>query len=234
MNKENKLIIYIKNHESRFIIVLMIITAILITIAGFLFHQQFIRILPLYFSLIIAYLNSKVNRYASLMGGLNSILYAAIYLSLHLYGNAAYAFFFSFPLQIITFIRWSKKPWGKSTVFRSMSGKLKILTAAIFAVCWISLFLFLHYTDADFIVLDCTGTLLGILTTILMMLSFIEYAGLMFINCFVSILLNFFMMIKIPGQTTYFIYSVYSLICTTITFIRARQIYARQIQESAE
>jgi hypothetical protein len=58
---------------------IMAVTAAGITIAGFLFHQSFFRILPLYISLIIALLQSRMIRYASLIGGINSILYALVY-----------------------------------------------------------------------------------------------------------------------------------------------------------
>ena len=53
---------------------LMAVTAILITVTGILFHQSFIRILPLYVSLVVGVLQSRANRYASLLGGMNSIL----------------------------------------------------------------------------------------------------------------------------------------------------------------
>lgn len=81
-------------------------TAALITAAGLYFHQDFFRILPLYVSLFVLIFSAKVNRYAFLIGGLNSILYAAVYFAYGLYGMAVYALVFSFPIQMLSFFRW--------------------------------------------------------------------------------------------------------------------------------
>ena len=81
-------------------------TAALITAAGLYFHQDFFRILPLYVSLFVLIFSAKVNRYAFLIGGLNSILYAAVYFAYGLYGMAVYAFVFSFPIQMLSFFCW--------------------------------------------------------------------------------------------------------------------------------
>ena len=91
---------------------LMAVTAVLITVTGIIFRQSFIRILPLYVSLLVGLLQSRANRYASLLGGLNSILYTLVYIYLGLYASAGYALLFSFPLQIVTFILWSRRKRG--------------------------------------------------------------------------------------------------------------------------
>ena len=80
------------------------ITGVLITIAGVYYKQDFLRILPLYISLIIASLQSRVNRYASLLGSINSLLYGAVYIFYGIYASAISAFLFSFPIQMLTFI----------------------------------------------------------------------------------------------------------------------------------
>ena len=56
-------------------LILLAVTAILITVTGILFRQNFLHILPLYVSLVVGILQSRANRYACLLGGLNSILY---------------------------------------------------------------------------------------------------------------------------------------------------------------
>ena len=45
-------------------------TAVLITVTGIKFNQSFFRILPLFISLFVANLQSRVNRYGSLLGSL--------------------------------------------------------------------------------------------------------------------------------------------------------------------
>ena len=62
--------------------ILMPITAVAITITGIIWKQSFIRILPLYISLTVMLLQSRANRYAPLIGGLNSILYIFTYIYL--------------------------------------------------------------------------------------------------------------------------------------------------------
>ena len=82
---------------------LMAVTAILITVTGILFQQSFLRILPLYVSLVVGVLQSRANRYAALLGGINSILYTLVYLYLGLYASAGYAILFSFRLFHFSF-----------------------------------------------------------------------------------------------------------------------------------
>ena len=52
-------------------LVLMACTAVGITVTGVVYHQQFWRMLPLYVSLFVMLLNTRVNRYGLLVGSLN-------------------------------------------------------------------------------------------------------------------------------------------------------------------
>ena len=85
--------------------VLTVICAALITWTGIQFQQPFLRMLPLYISLCVGMLQSRASRYASLVGGLNSLVYTFVYISLGLYASALYAIAVSFPLQIATFLK---------------------------------------------------------------------------------------------------------------------------------
>ncbi len=206
----------------------MAVTAAGITAAGILFHQSFFRILPLYVSLVIALLQSRMIRYASLMGGINSILYALVFAYYHLYASAAYALLVSCPIQIVTFIRWSQKPWGQSTVFRKLTAKQRIVTAAVFAGLLAELGLLLPLLGGEHSFLDSAVTLLGILTSILTMLAFMEYASLMVVGNLVSAALYISMFGEHPEQATYLIFTLYSLTCCVIAFFRIRKLYAEQ------
>ena len=84
----------------------MACTGVLITVTGVYFNQSFLRILPLYNSLVIASLQSRVNRYSNLLGSINSLLYTVVYFHYNLYASALSALLFSFPMQMITFIRF--------------------------------------------------------------------------------------------------------------------------------
>lgn len=204
------------------------VMAVLLTAAGIYFHQSFFRILPLFISLAVMILQSKVSRYAFLLGGLNSILYAVVYLYYGLYGVAAQAFLFSFPMQIITFFNWKKNSEKASVKFRRMSGKMMALCIAAFAVSWAALFFVLKKLGSDYAVLDNTVTLLGIFASVLAVPAFIEYT---YLNLSVAIV-NIFLYIQvIPAhhdQVTYLIYGIYSLICVSMHFVRARKMWKNQ------
>ena len=60
--------------DKKVMVIIMVITFVFITVSGLVYKQSFLRILPLYISLLIALLQSEVNRYANLVGGLNSII----------------------------------------------------------------------------------------------------------------------------------------------------------------
>lgn len=215
------------------VMLLMAFAAIGITVTGIVYEQAFLRILPLYISLVISLLQTRVNRYASLMGGINSILYALVYLYYHLYASAAYALLVSCPIQIVTFIRWSKNKWKETTVLRTLTWKQRLLTALGFAVVWLGLWLLLSLTDANYALLDTTVSLLGILTSFLMMFAFTEYTGLMVLGCVINIVLYITMMRDTPEQSTYLVYTLYSFVCCCIAYVRARKVYVQQQKEQA-
>ncbi|MBR0144840.1 MAG: nicotinamide mononucleotide transporter [Clostridia bacterium] len=204
------------------------VTAASVTLTGIFFHQSFWRILPLYVSMAVALLQSRMNRYASLLGSVNSLVYAAVYFYYRLYASAAYALLVSCPVQAVTFVRWSKKPWGRSTVFRKLSRKarLLLLLGAVLAEGILLLVLFL--TGGSHTLLDSSITLIGIVTALLTMLSYIEYAPLMVLNGILSILLYIMMLGEHPEQTTYLCFTLYSLASSTIAFFRIRKLYAKQ------
>ena len=207
---------------------LMAVTAILITVTGILFRQSFIRILPLYVSLVVGVLQSRANRYASLLGGMNSILYALVYVYLGLYASAGYAILFSFPLQIMTFILWSRRKQGESTKFRKMSWGCRILVLIGYLTCFAILRMVLQAAGSSHQLLDNLTSLTGILISVLTMFAFVEYTWLMLPSGMLSIVLNFATMQTNPEQITYVIFSFYSITCVTIQFFRVRKLYAEQ------
>ena len=122
-----------RSKKDIFIFILMICTGVLITATAIYNKQNFLQIMPLYVSLIIAMLQSRVNRFASLMGSINSLFYGAVYFYFNLYGSALSAVFFSCPIQLLTFIRWNKNKWENSTVMRKLTAKQRIFLSVGFA-----------------------------------------------------------------------------------------------------
>ncbi len=214
-----------------FIYFLMGCTAILITVAGVHFNQSFLRILPLYNSLIVAVLQSRVNRYSNLIGSINSLLYTVVYVYYNLYASALSALLFSFPMQLITFIRWNKNKWEHSTVLRKMTWKQRGFVTlgyfAVLAVMWVVLPLI----GAEYVLIDSATTLLGILVLFLTMFAFVEYTVCMIINGVMTIALYITMLADSPETVTFLIFSVYSFICIVFSFFHARKLYNSQQQE---
>lgn len=214
-----------------FIFTLMGCTGVLITAAGIYFKQDFLNILPLYISLIIAMLQSRVNRYASLMGSVNSLLYGAVYIYYNLYGSAFSAILFSCPVQLLTFIRWNKNKWEHSTKLRKLSIKQRLLILAGCIIVLIAMWVILPLIGSKYVFLDSLTNIIGILIYFLTMFAYVEYTFLMIINGIICIVLYITMLPETPEMTTHLIFSIYSFVCIVFAFFRARKLYDNQQAE---
>lgn len=206
----------------------IVTVAILLTITGICFHQSFLKILPLFVSLFVMALSANVNRYALLLGGINSVLYAVIYFSYQLYGMAAYALFVSFPIQAISFILWKKHAYQQSVTLKKLTARQRSAVVIGFLVTWFVLYIFLRKSGASYALLDNTVTLFGVLISVLQMLAYIEYTYLMIPNGIVTCALYIQMLFRSPEQTTYLIFSIYSLVCVVRQCINAKRLYQVQ------
>lgn len=215
-----------------FILVLMVCTAGLITAAGIFYNQSFLRIMPLYISLIIGMLQSRVNRYASLLGSMNSLLYGAVYVYYKLYASAFSAILFSFPIQLLTFIRWNKNKRGQSTELRKLTRKQQVLIAVGFVAALAVMWIVLPLIGSEYVFLDSVTNLLGILIYFLTMFAYVEYTFLMIINGVIGTALYVTMLNETPETATYLIFSVYSFICIVFAFFEARKLYKIQQEEN--
>lgn len=214
------------------IFVLLGITAVLITVAGIYYRQSFLHILPLYISIIISMLQTRVNRFAYLMGGMNSILYGAVYIYYKLYGAAFSALLFSFPIQILTFIRWNKHKRGNSTALRKLSNKQRVCIILGYSASLAVMWFLLPLIGSQYVFLDSATTLLGILIYFLTMFAYIEYTSFMLVNCTITTVLYITMLKAEPETMTYLIYSIYSIVCTAFAFFEARKLYRIQQNEN--
>ncbi len=212
-------------------LILMLVTAALITATGVTFGQTFINILPLYVSLCVGLLQSRVSRTAYLIGACNSLLYAVVYAHFKLYASAAYAVLFSCTIQFATYFRWKSRPQGQSTLFRAMTKRQRLLVAGLFALCWGAAWLILSRADSGYRILDISTSLLGILISLLTMLAYIEYAPLMILSGTVNIVLFAAMLRDHPAQITYLIYALYSMVCQIGALKRVLRLYKEQTHE---
>ena len=212
-------------------LILMLVTAALITATGVTFGQTFINILPLYVSLCVGLLQSRVSRTVYLIGAFNSLLYAVVYAHFKLYASAAYAVLFSSTIQFATYFRWKSRPQGQSTLFRAMTNRQRLLVAGLFALCWGAAWLILSRADSGYRILDISTSLLGILISLLTMLAYIEYAPLMILSGTVNIVLFAAMLRDHPAQITYLIYALYSMVCQIGALKRVLRLYKEQTHE---
>lgn len=222
---------HFKTKKDVFIFLLMILTAVMITVTGIVFGQNFLRILPLYISLIIGMLQSRVNRFASLIGSFNSLLYAAVYFYYSLYGAALSALVFSFPVQFLTFIRWNKNKDGQSTVLRRMNFRTRIIVAAASIASVVTMWIVLPLFGSQYVFLDSVSTMIGILIYFLTMFAFTEYTVFMVINCAITIVLHAQMLFDTPETAPFFVFSIYSFICVAFSVFEAGRLYKEQQKE---
>ncbi len=72
-------------------------------------------------------MQTKVNRYAFILGGCNAIWYAVVYFTQKLYATAAYALFFSAMLQFFSFWNWNRHAYKNSVYIKKLSAKGRLL-----------------------------------------------------------------------------------------------------------
>lgn len=214
--------------EQKFSYSLLLVTAVLITWTGIVWKQQVFRIIPLYVSLVVGMLQSRASRYACLIGGVNSLIYAVVYFSLGLYAMALYALLVSCPIQLITFVRWSKNAYKHSTKFRRLNWKQGVFLVVLYILSFLGLSWVMTKAGSSYRMLDNGLTLTGIFNSILTMLSFREYSWLMLGTGVFSIVLDSTMMQEHPGQITYLVFSCYSMICIIRQFFSVRKLYKEQ------
>ena len=214
--------------RTAFTVSLIVLTAATITVTGIIFEQVWWKMIPLYVSLVVGLCQTRASRYASLIGGTNSVLYAGVNLAEGLPGQSAYSLFVSCPFQIATFMRWSKNKYKPSTIFRHLSWKMRGIVGLIFAVCMALTCLVLTLINSSYVILDAAMMLIGIFTMVLTLLSFVEYSWFMLCTGVVSIILDAVMMADNPARITFLVFSVYSMICVTLQFITVQRLYKEQ------
>lgn len=216
--------------KSNYIYILMIVVAIGITISGISFSIGW-KIAPLYVSLFVMLLNSKANRYGLLVGSINSLVYAAVYYYYNLLGTTFSALLISFPIQLVSFILWSKKSYKETTMFRKMSGKGLTWLVIGIVLSYIGVVYVLKKMGGSFVYFDSLSFLFGLVVPILTMLAFVEYPVFNLISSINSVILHAVMIPTVPEQTTYLIFSLYSLVCIILMRKKVSTFYKEQVSE---
>lgn len=208
--------------------VVVAITLLVIIISGIYTHQKLLYMIPVCFSLIVMIVQAEVNRFGYLLGCINLCVYSVVYFLMGLYASALSALFFSLPIQLMILLNWKRKAYGKATVFKKMSAKMRIISVlALVLGFFISQYL-LTLFGSDYAMLDTAASLTGVVTNILCMCTYMEYAYLGFLHVFLTIALNVQVTLQNPAHVTYLINSVFAIYCATVTLINVRKIYIEQ------
>jgi nicotinamide riboside transporter PnuC len=215
-------------------VIIIVITGIAILTTGILTKQNFFLMVPLFISLFVMSFQSEANRYGSLMGAINSLIYTAAYTYMGVYGSAASALLLSFPMQLMTFFNWKKHAYKKTVVFKQMSNKMRVTSTVGVLALWAVTALILYKLKYEYAIFDSILFLLGIIVSVLTMLAYIEYTYLWIVQAVVGLFLNVQMIINDYSQATYFVYGIYALYCVICAFINVRKFYKEQQKELKE
>ena len=200
--------------------ILAFFVLIYLVFGTFFFRLHIANVLPLFVSVVTMFLQSRVNRYAFLIGALTAVLYAVAYFYMTLYSSAAYALFISFPLQVITFFSWQKNTRQGVTNTRSFTKKGRLMLFLFMALTWTLLFILFSALESEYLIVDNTVAVIGIVATLLCTMRYSEYAALQVLTNCISIVLYSYMTFKDPGKSVWLVFSLYSMVCSSVAFIK--------------
>ena len=211
--------------------VLIAITAVGITVAAILFSCEIYRVVPLYVSLLVMYLQTKASRVSFLLGGCNAAYYALVYTVLELYGMALYSLLVACPIQIVTYVRWKKRPYAHSALLKRLSAGQRIGWVLGFSAVWAALYFLLKSFGSEYLILDNTLSVLGVAANIASLLYLIEFPYVQVVSYVLNIFLYSQMILTDPRQWTFLIYSVYALVCCAVSAVYMQKLYNWQKKE---
>ena len=221
-------------NSKKFFITLVTLTVVGIiasSTAVFIYSKDpmdLLEVSPLFVSIVIMRFNSRAMRIGLLMGGINSILYAVVYYSMGYFSNALSCIVISFPIQIMTFILWSRRKSGLTTKFRNFTRKQRLLLYAGFIAVYIPWLIIDIKIGAASPIFDAATSLLGFISPFITAFAFIDYTYLSFAGCVLSVLMHAMNIAGDPAQIPFLIYSIYSTICTVICIFNVRALYLTQ------
>ena len=207
----------------------MAVTGIGILACAIVFKQMFIKVLPLFFSLLIMLLNSRANRIGFILGAINSCIYIIGFIMEGVYGTVA-STVFGIVIMLITYFRWKSKAYGKATEFRRFSARGRVLLALVLCVAWAATVFALRMMGGTATVIDGLTMVLGFAINILNIVAYVEAP---FLNI-ISGLSQFALWMQIVfinknyAALTYLVYSIYCSYMIARTFYRWLALYKEQ------
>ena len=208
------------------------IMILVITAANIKYPDQILNNIPLYFSIGIMFLAANANRYTYLSGGFNALLYGVVYLKYGLFASFLEAVAFSSPLQLFTFLSWSKRKYKHSVEFRSLTKKQSVIFFSSCTAVWLISLLVLKKLGASEIFLDSTSSALAIINSLLCLCRFKQFIYFQWTGVLIALLKYIFMLDTDPELVGFMIYHVYALICVTKSYFSIRKLYTEQKSEN--
>lgn len=204
--------------------------AVLLIALTIIFKQRFIKLLPCLVSLFVYYFDSKVNRYAKLLGAANSIIYSIGYFIDGLYGSVGSALLYSLPLQLITFFLWNKHKYKQGTKLRLINNYLRILSiVVVFLVAGVYILIFKNISGSNYLILQGFQFGIGFVATILVMFGCVEGPFINLFNIGISVYLYIDFIVR--GQTnqiTYLAMVIYTFVYAIIGIKNWIKMYQEQ------
>ena len=203
----------------------MALTAVLIIIFAVLKEQSFVRTLPTLITLVVQILLARANRYAFLLGGANSLLYAISYFGSHLYFEFFFAIAISAPMQIYSFFNWKRNESGGRPRIKEMSAGGKLLIAASVLSLWLFCTKFVGdiISSSEHIVLDSLIFALGVASTALSAFVYFDAQYIQLLSAAISLVLWATIVVNEPANANYLIISAYNMFRSIETFLGWRR-----------
>ena len=192
---------------------LILAVAILIIVFAVIREQSFIKTLPTLITLIVQLMMVKASRYAFLLGGINAMLYGISYFNESLYFSLVSAVLISAPIQLYSFVVWSKKENKDAPPLRFLGMKKLILSIVLSLIGWgICVFgLSGLFETAVYPTLDSYLFVMGITVSLLAAWGYIDSQYMNVLSTALGLILWILLTIQDPANFNYVILYVYNL-----------------------
>lgn len=215
----------------------MLPIAVLIIAFSVINQQSFLKTLPTLITLVVQILLCRVNRFAFLVGGINSLIYGAAYVSEGLYFSAIFAAVVSTPIQIYSFFSWSRRQTAsKQTELKALRMQMRIAVILASLAAWLALYFGASsvFANARMPLFDSFHFSMGIIVSLLSAFRYVEAQYFSAVSCITTIVMWGMICADAPGNLNYLIISCYNLYMVVKAAIRWTRQYVEPRQRKGE
>lgn len=191
-----------------------LLTAILILTFSVVRQQSFVKTLPTLITLAVQILLSRVNRFGFLIGGINALIYGISYFDEGLYFSCLFTVLISAPIQIYSFLNWSKKQISADrTELKVLALKKRIVVIVLTLIGWLSVYFGLRdfFANAQLPIFDSFHFTVGIIVSLLAAFRYLESQYLSMVSSCTALLMWIMICMNTPSNINYLIISCYNL-----------------------